>query len=328
MISNGFDALLSDFGLSKLRHEVTRTFSRNSDSKEGGSVRYLAPEMFAADTIRVTAASDRYALAMTFLELVTLDRPFAEITNEFAVIGAVCAGRRPRPPHELRDLHHWQGNILWELLESIWRQEPTERLSMHAIEDHLARLNLYPALATNHASHEQSLPVPPQENEAYSPSWPDEATAPPSGEASPSATSAQPSPSPAAPPSSAFAAQQAALAGYQAQQLAREGSTSSERSKPPTAGAGSGGKSSSGGLRNRLSGRLSRRQSADVASVGSDKSAKERDNLHQMLQHSQVQAAKAHAAGEEDPADMKKRRKTISLMIDPLTKYVSYLTHA
>jgi hypothetical protein len=95
------------------------------------------------------------------------------------------------------------------------------------------------------------------------------------------------------------------------------GSSVSERSKPPTAGP----KKPSGGvsgalpaLKNRLSGRLSRKQSADVTSVGSEKSIREKENLQQTMFQQQVQQQK----GEEDTT--KKRRKTLSLMIDPLNK--------
>ena len=107
-------------------------------------------------------------------------------------------------------------------------------------------------------------------------------------------------------------------AHHQASQLVKApsgGSTSSEHSKPPVTG-GSQKKSGSTlpGLRTRLSGKLSRRQSGDVASVGSDKSTKEKeDNLHHILQQQQIQQKVEQDGG-------KKRRKTLSLMIDPMTK--------
>ena len=122
------------------------------------------------------------------------------------------------------------------------------------------------------------------------------------------------------PPPSAASATFAAQ--HQASQLVKApsgGSTSSEHSKPPVTGGPH--KKSGGtlpGLRNRLSGKLSRRQSGDVASVGSDKSKKEKeDNLHHILQQQQIQQKVEQDSG-------KKRRKTLSLMIDPMTKYVPF----
>lgn len=119
----------------------------------------------------------------------------------------------------------------------------------------------------------------------------------------------QPGP-PSSAASSTFASQ------HQASRLVKApsgGSTSSEHSKPPTTG---GAQKKSGGtlpsLRNRLSGKLSRRQSGDVASVGSDKSTKEKEEkLHHILQQQHLQQKV-----EQDSA--KKRRNTLSLMIDPM----------
>ena len=93
---------------------------------------------------------------------------------------------------------------------------------------------------------------------------------------------------------------------------APSGASIASDSRPPTTGTGSASKKSStipgaAGLRNRLSGRLSRRESTDVGSVHSDKSAKEKDSLHRVLQQSQV--GQASTKGEED-GSTKKRRKT------------------
>jgi protein-serine/threonine kinase len=115
------------------------------------------------------------------------------------------------------------------------------------------------------------------------------------------------------PPSSTASATFAAQ--HQTSQLAKApsgGSTSSEHSKPPT----TGGSKKSGGtlpsLRTRLSGRLSRRQSGDVASVSSDKSTKEKeDKLHHILQQQ-------HLKQKVEQDGSKKRRNTLSLMIDPM----------
>lgn len=108
---------------------------------------------------------------MTFLELVTLDRPFAEISNEFAVIGAVRDGQRPRRPPRLGALPPWQGDLLWELLESIWRHQPYQRLTMPAIEDLLARLNTVTDPVTGDVLHEPLSHATRRNNEDGWTSW-------------------------------------------------------------------------------------------------------------------------------------------------------------
>ena len=61
------EALLSDFGLARIRHETTR---KNTMRQEGGDSRYLAPELaYSADAFRSTKEADCYSFAMTIYEL-------------------------------------------------------------------------------------------------------------------------------------------------------------------------------------------------------------------------------------------------------------------
>ena len=60
-------AVLCDFGLARIRHEVTRPCT---SIREGGKLRYLAPELLSGpESFRTTAESDIYSLAMTFFQL-------------------------------------------------------------------------------------------------------------------------------------------------------------------------------------------------------------------------------------------------------------------
>lgn len=147
LISSEGQAQLSDFGLCKLRHEVTRTLSRNGDAKEGGSSRYLAPEILNGHIIKWTPESDRYSLAMTFLELAILDRPFSEIPNEYAVIIAVGQGRHPQRPPALGNFETEKADIFWALLESMWDHNPAQRLPLPQVRTQLDALCL-PSVTT------------------------------------------------------------------------------------------------------------------------------------------------------------------------------------
>jgi len=160
LISSEGQALLSDFGLCKLRHEVTRTLSRNGDVKEGGSSRYLAPEILNGDIIKWTPESDRYSLAMTFLELAILDRPFSEISNEYAVIIAVGQGRHPQRPPALHNLETEKADMFWELLESMWDHNPAQRLPLPQVRTRLDALCL-PSVTTA-PSRLDAMAIPPQ----------------------------------------------------------------------------------------------------------------------------------------------------------------------
>ena len=140
LVSEHGDALLSDFGLARLHHDLTRTFSRDNEVKQAGSVRFSAPELLDGEVLKWTADSDRYALAMAFLELVTNDYPFREIPNDYKMIVAVCGGTRPQRPETLGTLTQQHANYLWSLLEALWMQNPRERLAMHLVEQYLAVL--------------------------------------------------------------------------------------------------------------------------------------------------------------------------------------------
>ena len=141
LVSRNGDALLSDFGLARLHHDLTRTLSRDDEVKQAGSVRFSAPELLNGEVLKWTADSDRYSLAMTFLELVTNDYPFREISNEYKMIVAVCCGVRPQRPKTLVILPQQDANYLWSLLVAMWNQNPSERLAMHFVEQYLAVLD-------------------------------------------------------------------------------------------------------------------------------------------------------------------------------------------
>ncbi|KAF8324137.1 kinase-like protein, partial [Clavulina sp. PMI_390] len=124
--------LLSDFGLSRIKHELTRT---STDIFEGGRERYLAPELLLLSedaSFRTHPASDCYAFGMTIFELATLQKPFAQFRRDRAASNAAEKGCRPsRPSQETLGMLSTQAaDMLWELLTVMWAHEPSKRPSM------------------------------------------------------------------------------------------------------------------------------------------------------------------------------------------------------
>ncbi|KAF8296971.1 kinase-like protein, partial [Clavulina sp. PMI_390] len=118
---------LCDFGLSRIRHEVTRTRSMR---QEGGRVRFLAPELsLSLDAqFRTTSASDVFSLAMTLLNIWGGEIPFADIRSEWQVVSQVAKGVRPsRPAGTLLTPH--DDSKLWKLIEEMWAKNPDKRPS-------------------------------------------------------------------------------------------------------------------------------------------------------------------------------------------------------
>lgn len=127
--------LLCDFGLSRIRHEVTRTHTM---IREGGRVRYMAPELLdGPGEFRTSKASDIYALAMTFLSAGTLQQPFDEYSNSYTVGAAVRSGARPKAFTTINGLSLEQSKRFYVILEAMWRQEPSMRLSAVEVEEQM-----------------------------------------------------------------------------------------------------------------------------------------------------------------------------------------------
>ena len=96
LIDASGNALLCDFGLSRIRHEVTRT---RTNIREGGRTRFMAPELLAgAEKFRTSPASDIFSLSMIFWNAWTRKLPFAELTNELKAEAAIRNGERPDRP--------------------------------------------------------------------------------------------------------------------------------------------------------------------------------------------------------------------------------------
>ena len=98
-MTHGGQCLLCDFGLSRIKHEITRTLTIAS---HGGRQRFIAPEICDPETeeTRIDESSDIYSLAMTIYALGTRSVPFVGLNNGRARQAAV-QGERPSKPDSL-----------------------------------------------------------------------------------------------------------------------------------------------------------------------------------------------------------------------------------
>lgn len=124
--------MLCDFGLSRIRHEITRT---HTNIRDGGRSRFLAPELSSGpDTFRTSQESDIYSLAMTFLNLCTRNHPFSECARELEAVRAAEQGIRPIRPATL-PFPQSVADDFWELLRGMWAHAPADRLTIHQVKD-------------------------------------------------------------------------------------------------------------------------------------------------------------------------------------------------
>ncbi|CAF1073149.1 unnamed protein product [Adineta steineri] len=118
---------VGDFGLADIRKETIRQTNCNSITPPStiGTVQWLAPELFAFG--RPTLASDVFALAVVFWELVTGLIPY-EHSNESVIRLAVCHGDRLVIPAEIPDQFR-------DIITRAWAQDPNTRSTCPMIID-------------------------------------------------------------------------------------------------------------------------------------------------------------------------------------------------
>lgn len=85
----------------------------------------MGPELLEDN--RPTKESDRYALGMVILEVLSGQVPFVG-DSDFAVVRKVIDGDRPKRPEQV-----WFTDDMWGILESCWAPQPRERPSLEVV---------------------------------------------------------------------------------------------------------------------------------------------------------------------------------------------------
>ncbi|KAF9508955.1 hypothetical protein BS47DRAFT_1332467 [Hydnum rufescens UP504] len=126
LIDEHGEAVLSDFGFTRIRHELTRTGTQSTGL---GTLRYLAPEVFLGEVLRANVTTDIYSLALTIWALASSELPFAHLPHGFLVLRRVESGERPPMPTMIGTFHSQSeaGKLIWGLLEQMWHQDPNNR---------------------------------------------------------------------------------------------------------------------------------------------------------------------------------------------------------
>ena len=136
LIDKDKSARLADFGLLTIVSEHTN-FPTPTTASRGGTTRWMSPELLHSELSdsgggRPTRASDRYALGMVILEVLTGQPPFA-LFKDLAVIQKVTDGGRPERPKGVKGA--WFTDGLWEMLGLCWKKDPQSRPSIEAVRE-------------------------------------------------------------------------------------------------------------------------------------------------------------------------------------------------
>ncbi|KAF8311066.1 kinase-like protein, partial [Clavulina sp. PMI_390] len=129
LITGSGDALICDFGLSRIRHMIPRT---NTQFSEGGHIRFTAPEITSGQIMLCNEASDIYSLAMTIYSLGVGKPPLYHVPGDQRAVRLMEHGERPSYlPGSRMDAFCGPNDAIvpdiWRLLERMWVQEPRDR---------------------------------------------------------------------------------------------------------------------------------------------------------------------------------------------------------
>jgi len=135
LVSLSGRAYLAGFDLT----HMTSMLMFDNDDNISGTIRWMAPEMFA-ETPSSTLATDVYAFAMVCYEMFSLSHPFKEIWREPVVMLSALEGKRPSRPSD--DLCRTRGlsDDIWHLIEDCWNQDPVKRPTISQVVKYLRDL--------------------------------------------------------------------------------------------------------------------------------------------------------------------------------------------
>nr|ABU45200.1 unknown [Petunia integrifolia subsp. inflata] len=141
---------LADFGLAREEEETEMT-------TEAGTYRWMAPEMFSIDPIKIGVKKhynhkvDVYSFSMVLWELLTNSTPFKGRSN-IMVAYATATKLRPSMDNIPRDIE--------PLISSCWAEDPAERPEFEQISDFLVNIlrNVCPTQITSPNLFETEIP--------------------------------------------------------------------------------------------------------------------------------------------------------------------------
>ncbi|KAL4062792.1 kinase-like domain-containing protein [Scleroderma yunnanense] len=166
LISDGGDALITDFGLSSVLDELSLE-SRLRAAKLGtsllaGSTRWMAPELILTiveddDVVpAITTASDVYSFACVCLEVATGQLPYPHRRDDRAVTIDIMRGIKPSRGVSAAcqiPFTDIQKGTFWDILNWCWESIPSLRPNMTEVKESLVGLKVpLHTFTTNHGN--------------------------------------------------------------------------------------------------------------------------------------------------------------------------------
>lgn len=140
LVSDKHEALICDFGMSKIVEDITEQ-SASATLSRAGSARWLAPEIIDGILDFPDMPCDVYAFGITMYECLTGTIPFASLKRDAQVIKEVTQ-KDARPDRPLGGNGSiWITDEMWGILERCWKGVPQERLQMKDASEQLTTID-------------------------------------------------------------------------------------------------------------------------------------------------------------------------------------------
>lgn len=129
LLDSYLKAKLTDFGLARVYHSVTRVSKRSSDT-EGGTISYMPPEAFDL-SYSPTKASDIYSFGILLWSIVSGKQPYQHALSSIVRL-RIPQGDRPSLDHIRVQASGIAGLTgLMDLMEKCWETKPSVRPSSY-----------------------------------------------------------------------------------------------------------------------------------------------------------------------------------------------------
>ncbi|KAF8311064.1 kinase-like protein [Clavulina sp. PMI_390] len=141
VVTGSGDALICDFGRSRIHHITPRT---NTQFSGDARLRFAAPELTSGDQVLGNEASDIYSLAMTIYSLGVGKPPLDNVLGNQRAVRQMEKGERPRRENDaetFRRLDNATSSKVWLLLEQMWVHESQDRPSASTVCGILAKID-------------------------------------------------------------------------------------------------------------------------------------------------------------------------------------------
>ncbi|KAF8170487.1 kinase-like domain-containing protein [Mycena galopus ATCC 62051] len=138
MVDSKGHALLCDFGLTRIKADITSRTNTAVDITLSESRNWMAPELQSGSAPRIQ--SDIYSFGMTLYELYTDRIPMSMVSDGDFFEVVVKLGQRPEKPKA--EVYPWMTDGIWRLAERSWDKTPKSRPTARQIHDTIEILML------------------------------------------------------------------------------------------------------------------------------------------------------------------------------------------